>query len=104
MEFGAAQRQRARFVRWEAINGRRLAIRICKETGKEFADKTGSTDFADAAARNAYFQRRIRRGLAIIDTAMRWRIYRSDKDALSDLCNIIAVFADEDKKDGRQSW
>lgn len=104
MAFNEAHRQRAKFVRFETIAGKRLAIRLCKETGVEFADKNGQMDFCNAKARGQWFQRRVKRGLAVLDTSLRWRGDRSDKEALADLCNIIGHFLTEDKAAGRPSW
>lgn len=104
MAFGDMQRPRARLVRWESVGGKRVGIRVCKETGTEFPDINGQMDFRDKQARSDWLKRRMRRGLAAIDTAMRWRRDRSDKKALADLCSILSMFIDEDKKEGRPSW
>lgn len=104
MAFGASSRTRARFVRWEWMGPKKVAIRICKETGVEFTDKNGQMDFANSIARGIHLQRRIKRGLAIVDLALRWRGDRKDKAAVGDLCNVISMFLDEDKKAGRPSW
>lgn len=103
-EFNQKHRKRALLIRYEMIGGVRLAIRRCKETGQEFTDRTGRSDFINRQATVVYGQRRMQRGLAIIDTAMRWRGDRKDKTALADLCFILSLFLEEDRIAGRPSW
>lgn len=102
--FGEHTRTRARFVRWENHDGKKVAIRLCKETGVEFIDKNGQMDFANAQARADHLRRRIKRGLALVDICLRWRGDRSDPTGLADLCFVISIFLEEDKKAGRPSW
>lgn len=105
-ESWSPHRTRAIVLRWDVINASRVAIRQCKECTKEYADDRPRhpSDFCCKAHQVAFKNRRQKRGLAIIDDAMRYRRFRKDKTAFGDLCAKISAFIDEDKANGRPSF
>jgi hypothetical protein len=77
----------------------------CIECGHPFPKHpTHPKDCCSKPCNAARQNRRIKRGLAIIDDALRWRGNRKDARAVGDLCAKLSIFLEEDRAAGRPSW
>ena len=76
----------------------------CSECGAVYQAQRTTREFCSSSCRQVFNNRKATRGAAIYDLAMQWRADRSDKAALSLLCQLLAQFKDEDDRAGRRSW
>lgn len=98
-------KRRARVVSKRFDGGGPIETRECKECRAHFeVPATRDRDFCSDACRQSHLKRRMLRGLAIIDDALRYRGDRKDPTAFGDLCARLSVFLEEDRKIGRSSW
>lgn len=98
-------RPRAEIIYRRRVGDDLFITRRCKNCPTEFEHRADKPqDFCCRTCRSTFLKRRQRRGLMIIDQVMRWRINRSDKKALTDLCNTVSQFLQDDKARGRSSW
>lgn len=78
--------------------------RACRECNKSLRDFSRNARFCSNKHKARFNNRRVARGGIVYDLAMRWRLNREDTAALGELCHQLAMFADQDKLDGRKSW
>ena len=78
--------------------------RTCAECRDGFTAARLDATFCSTACKSKFNNRRISRGLELIDRALHWRGDRKDKEAFTDLCFVIDGFLRDDRAIGRVSY
>jgi len=103
--FGERYSIRAKVLARFERDGKQWERRVCKNCGGTWECLASSrAEYGSGPCRIAFLQRRQRRGLMVIDAAMRYRRNRKDKAAFGDMCQILGLFIAEDRAAGRPSW
>lgn len=82
---------------------KKIYRRACKECGQEFVSGRADAVFCGGACRQAFNNRRLRRGAQLYDAAMEYRDKR-ERGGLAELTTIIDRFLQQDREAGRVTY